>query len=208
MKTSVIPATDPDVIKHVLAELEKGGLVAFPTDTVYGIGSLAFDGEAVERIYTAKNRSVEKAIPVLIGQVSDLEKVCVDIPLEVYKLVRVFWPGPLTIVMTKHPHLPVSVSSYATVGVRVPDHRIAQNILVAAGPMAVSSANISGQDNPSTADDVFRQLDGRVPLIVDGGTTPGGVPSTVVDFSNGKPHIIREGPIKTQEILAVLNSDL
>src|SRR5690349_5272226 len=173
MKTEIISASSLDAIPRALEILKTGGLVAFPTDTVYGVGALAFDGKAVESIYAAKDRPIEKAIPVLVADAADMEKVGMNIPEVAYKLAAHFWPGPLTVVVPKKPTLPESVSAIDTVGVRVPDHEVARAILRAAGPMAVTSANISGQPSPSTAQEVLDQLDGRIDLIIDGGTTPG-----------------------------------
>jgi L-threonylcarbamoyladenylate synthase len=204
METIILPASDPDAIAHALEVLQAGGLVAFPTDTVYGVGALAFDAPAVESIYTAKNRPVEKAIPILLGGPEDLVKVTADIPSIAAKLAARFWPGALTLVVPKHPKLPDVVSSTPTVGVRVPDHPVARALLRAAGPMAVTSANISGEASLKTAEDVNRQLNGRIPLILDGGETPGGVPSTVVNCLGTEPVILREGPITMKDIRFVL----
>ena len=204
MKTEILLAQDLGTLARALAVLLNGGLVAFPTDTVYGVGALAFNGAAVRSIYTAKVRPVEKAIPVLIGDPTDLVKVTLDVPGTAVRLAARFWPGPLTLVVPKHPDLPETVSVTPTVGVRVPDHTVARALLLAAGPMAVTSANISGQPSPSTAQEVFVQLGGRIALIIDGGKTPGGVPSTVVDCSEPEPLILREGPILKDEIWAVL----
>jgi L-threonylcarbamoyladenylate synthase len=206
MKTEILPAQDPGTLARALAVLRHGGLVAFPTDTVYGVGALAFNGAAVGSIYIAKNRPVEKAIPVLIGALIDLAKVTLEVPAVAVQLAARFWPGPLTLVVSKHPDLPETVSATATVGVRAPDHAVAQGLLLAAGPMAVTSANLSGQPSPSTAQEVFGQLGGRIALIIDGGKTPGGVPSTVVDCSGMELQILREGPISKDEIRAVLGS--
>jgi L-threonylcarbamoyladenylate synthase len=206
MKTEILPAQDPGTLARALAVLRHGGLVAFPTDTVYGVGALAFNGAAVGSIYIAKNRPVEKAIPVLIGALIDLAKVTLEVPAVAVQLAARFWPGPLTLVVSKHPDLPETVSATATVGVRAPDHVVAQGLLLAAGPMAVTSANLSGQPSPSTAQEVFGQLGGRIALIIDGGKTPGGVPSTVVDCSGMELQILREGPISKDEIRAVLGS--
>ena len=205
MKTIVLPANNREAVSQALEVLENGGLVAFPTDTVYGLGALAFDAAAVESIYAAKDRPVEKAIPILLGGPEDLDKVSMDVPAMAEKLAARFWPGPLTLVFPKHPSLPDVVSATATVGVRVPDHPIARTLLRAAGPMAVTSANISGQDSPKTAGDVYRQLDGRIPLILDGGETLGGVSSTVVDCLGIDPVILREGPVTLEEIQSVLD---
>jgi L-threonylcarbamoyladenylate synthase len=204
METIILPASDPDAIAHALEVLQAGGLVAFPTDTVYGVGALAFDAPAVESIYTAKNRPVEKAIPILLGGPEDLDKVTANIPSIAAKLAARFWPGALTLVVPKHPKLPDVVSSTPTVGVRVPDHPVARALLRAAGPMAVTSANISGEASLKTAEDVNRQLNGRIPLILDGGETPGGVPSTVVNCLGTEPVILREGPITMKDIRFVL----
>ena len=204
MKTEIISAHSPDALTKALDILQSGGLVAFPTDTVYGVGALVFDDNAVQSIYIAKDRPIEKAIPVLIADVEDMEKVGMDIPEIAYRLANRFLPGPLTCLIPKKPTLPESVSATSTVGVRVPDHEVARTILRIAGPMAVTSANISGQTSPSTAEEVFAQLNGRIPLVIDGGKTPGGVPSTVVDCSSSEIKILREGPISLQELLAVL----
>jgi len=205
--TILLPANS-ESIQTAFEILHNGGLVAFPTDTVYGVGALAFDGKTVESIYVAKDRPIEKAIPVLIGDHEDMEKVGMDIPAIAYKLASRFWPGPLTIVIPKAPTLPESVSATATVGVRVPDHEVARAILRAAGPMAVTSANISGQPSPSTADEVFIQLGGRIDMILDGGITPGGVPSTVADCTGEAIKILREGPISLEEIMSKLSSPI
>src|SRR5258706_11940823 len=196
--TVLLPASI-ESIQSALEILQRGGLVAFPTDTVYGVGALAFDGKAVESIYTAKDRPIEKAIPILIGDADDMEKVGMDIPDAAYKLAARFLPGPLTVVVPKKPTLPESVSATDTVGVRVPDHEIARALLRAAGPMAVTSANISGQPSPSTAQEVLAQLGGRIDLIIDGGTTPGGVPSTLVECTGIDIKSLREDPISLEE---------
>lgn len=204
MKTQVIPAVSSNVLSLALDILKSGGLVAFPTDTVYGVGALAFDGKAIESIYVAKDRPIEKAIPILIADMEDMEKVGMDIPQTAYKLAARFWPGPLTCVIPKQPTLPEAVSATSTVGIRVPDHEVARTLLRAAGPMAVTSANISGAQSPSTAEEVYAQLNGRIPLIIDGGRTPGGVPSTVVDCSTSELQILREGPISLEELFSSL----
>jgi L-threonylcarbamoyladenylate synthase len=204
MNTILLPVQDSHALPRALEVLQSGGLVAFPTDTVYGVGALAFDRIAVESIYTAKDRPVEKAIPVLLGDVDDLVKVAITVPEIALKLADHFWPGPLTLVIPKHPGLSESVSAGPTVGVRIPNHPIARALLRLAGPMAVTSANLSGRPSPTTAQEVFAQLSGRIALILDGGMTPGGVPSTVVDCAGGEPQILRAGPIPKSEILAII----
>lgn len=207
MQTEIIPASSDDTLLRALTVLEAGGLVAFPTDTVYGVGALAFDGKAIKSIYAAKDRPVEKAIPILIADAGELDKVGIDIPATAIRLAARFWPGPLTILVPKRPELPEFVSATSTVGVRVPDHEIARALLGAAGPMAVTSANISGEPSPVSAEQVYEQLEGRIPLIIDGGRTPGGVPSTLVDCTTPELMILREGPIRMEELHSALKDE-
>jgi L-threonylcarbamoyladenylate synthase len=206
MQTEILPAASAGTLPYAFEILQRGDLVAFPTDTVYGVGALAFSGEAVESIYAAKDRPVEKAIPILIGDTTDLEKVGSEIPDSARKLAARFWPGPLTILVPKRPDLPKAVSASATVGVRVPDHEVARALLRLAGPMAVTSANISGSPSPVTAQEVYEQLGGRIALIIDGGKTPGGVPSTLVDCTQPQLEILREGPLSLQALHASLRN--
>lgn len=201
MKTEIIPASE---IQSALKILQSGGIVAFPTDTVYGLGALAFDNDAINSIYAAKDRPIEKAIPILIGDLSDLEKVADNVPDMALRFAARFWPGPLTCIVPKKQILPLAVSATATVAVRIPDHADARALLRAAGPMAVTSANISGGKNPSTAREVYDQLNGRIPLILDGGKTNSGVPSTLVDCTGQVPVVLREGPISLAELMTVL----
>ncbi len=202
--TRVLLADASDAVAAALRELQAGRLVVFPTDTVYGVGALAFNEGAVLSIYEAKDRPEEKAIPVLLGDTSELSKVTASLPRSAQVLGSRFWPGPLTLVVPKKAGLPTAVSATDTVGVRVPDHPFARALLMAAGPMAVTSANLSGRASPRTVQDVLQQLDGRVALIIDGGTTPGGVPSTVVDCTGDEPRILRAGPITLEEIRSIL----
>ena len=204
MDTLQLPALDADSIPRAITILRAGGLVAFPTDTVYGVGSLAFNGPAVESIYAAKDRPVEKAIPILLSSVEELDKVARRVPPMARRLAVMFWPGPLTMIIPKAASLPEQVSGTANVAVRVPDHPAALRLLAKTGPMAVTSANLSGQPSPDTAEEVMKQLNGRIPLILDGGRTPGGTPSTLVDCTSREPKILREGPVSLQEILKVL----
>ncbi len=203
MKTKII---SPNEIQLALDELNNGGLVAFPTDTVYGLGALAFNQHAIESIYIAKQRPIEKAIPILIGDLSELDKVAEYIPKMALHLTTRFLPGPLTCILPKKHTLPLAISATATVGVRIPNHEIARALLRAAGPMAVTSANISGQPSPTSAQEVYDQLNGRIPIIIDGGVTPGGVPSTLVDCTGAEPVILREGPISLEEILLAIGN--
>ncbi len=205
MRTDVVLASAPDAIIQTVAILRAGGLVAFPTDTVYGLGALAFDDQAVRSIYRVKGRSDEKAIPVLLASASELERVAVDIPRSGRRLAERFWPGPLTLVLTRQPDLPVAVSATPTVGVRVPNHPVALSILQACGPLAVTSANLSGHPAASTAEEVLEQLSGRIPLILDGGRLPGGTASTVLDCTRAEPTVLRAGPLTLDDLQAALS---
>lgn len=204
METQILPINDPQALATALDILTGGGLVVFPTDTVYGLGALAFDEIAVGQLYDVKERGMDKAIPVLIGDFSHLERVSAGVNSMSEKLAKHFWPGALTIVVPRNPSIPDAVTQLPTVGVRMPKFGPTQELLRLTGPLAVTSANISGKGSPSTAPGVDAQLGGRVPLILDGGVTPGGMPSTVVDCTGGKPVILREGPISLEEILQAL----
>jgi L-threonylcarbamoyladenylate synthase len=204
MKTQILPAGAPNAIALALEVLRAGGLVAFTTDTVYGLGALAFDGVAVQSLYIAKDRPAEKAMPVLLGDVVFLDQVATGVPIMARQLAARFWPGPLTLVVPKNPELPEAVSGIPTVGVRVPDHRFARDLLQAAGPMAVTSANVSGHPNAYTAQEALTQLDGRLAMILDGGRTRGTPPSTVVDCTQLEPVILRLGSISLMEIRSAL----
>ena len=203
VRTQVIEADDPSALVAALEVLRAGGLVAFPTDTVYGLGALAFEGQAVARLYLAKERGIEKAIPVLLGEASALETVGSSSAMA-RRLAEAFWPGPLTLVVLKRPEVPDAVGLAGTVGVRVPNHPVALRLLEAAGPLATSSANRSGSSSPCTADEVRAELDDRIDLVLDGGECPGGRPSTVVDCTGSEPVVLREGPVSMGQIQAAL----
>jgi L-threonylcarbamoyladenylate synthase len=203
-KTQVLPEGDSQAIARALEILQGGGLVAFPTDTVYGLGARVHDAGAIQRIFRVKGRVHTKAIPVLLAGADEISKVALSLPSNAEQLAGHFWPGPLTIVVWRKPDLPEELSVDKTVGLRVPDHRLALQLLTVAGPLAVTSANRSGDPSPCTAEDVFTALEGRIELILDGGKTPGGEPSTVVDCTRAVPQILRPGPISEEEILRVL----
>ncbi len=200
MNTEVIKADYPTALHHARDVLKHGGLVAFPTDTVYGLASLPFTEEAVEGLFSAKGRNNSRAIAILIGDYKDLDKVVERFDEVPTRLAECFWPGPLTLVVPKQTDLPNALSPDGSIGVRMPNHPLALSLLRQVGPLAVTSANISGQENPNTADDVYHQLKGRVHLILDGGRTTGGVPSTVVNCMTPAMTILREGPISKKDI--------
>ena len=204
METRIYAAGDAIGMEKALELLRKGELVAFPTDTVYGLGGMVFSPAAIDRMYAVKGRDLTKAIPVLVGGMAGLGRVTSSMGEMARRFAAHFWPGPLTLVVARHPALPENLSPYPTVGVRMPDHPAALHLLRSAGPLAVSSANLSNQPSASTAKAVLAQLGGEVPLILDGGDSPGGVSSTVVDCTGDEPLILRPGPIALDQLLAVL----
>jgi L-threonylcarbamoyladenylate synthase len=205
METQILPSTDPQAIRLALEMLQGGGLVAFPTDTVYGLGALIQIPESIRALYTVKGRVADKAIPILLSSPEHIERVALAANPMARRLAEIFWPGPLTLVVSKRPDLPVELSSQATIGVRMPDHPVALALLRATGPLAVTSANRSGEASAVTAQEVVEQLGGRIELVLDGGQTPGGLSSTVVDCSGQAPVILRQGPITYADMQQALS---
>lgn len=203
MKTTITLAADEAGIVHAARILGSGGLVAFPTDTVYGLGAAYLDEKSVLGLYAAKARPPEKRIPILIASIAQMDLVSLEPGEHARILARRFWPGPLTIVVPKHPSVPGAVAS-ETVGLRVPDHLVARDLIRRAGPLAVTSANLSGQESVVTAAQVMEQLDGRIDLVLDGGPSAGGIPSTVVDCTGEELVILRPGPVSLGELQAAL----
>ena len=201
MKTEIISANHPNAIRHAIDVLRNDGLVAFPTDTVYGLAAPVNNIESIKRLYVVKGRNNTKAIAVLLGDSNQLSQVAVDLSETAQKTADSLWPGPLTMIVPRNPALPEILSPLPTIGVRIPDHPVALALLKTAGPLAVTSANLSGAANTLTAMQVLKQLKGRIHLIIDGGRTPGGVPSTVIDYTTNEPKILREGPITLKQIM-------
>jgi len=206
MKTEIISCEAPDAIERAVAVFQTGGLVAFPTDTVYGVAAPAFSKEGIERLYEAKGRENTKAISVLIGGPNQLDLITPNLSQAASRLAQHFWPGGLTLVVSRRPELPGNLSPLPTIGVRMPNHAFTIALLTRCGPLATTSANLSGGLDPQTAQDVLSQLDGRVELVLDGGAVPGGVPSTVVDCTLPEPAILRQGAISAEAILNVLKN--
>ena len=194
----------PENIARAVEVLRAGGVIAFPTDTVYGVGAHGLLPAAVERLYAVKERPRDKAIPLLLPGVDALPQVVSAVPDAAYALAERFWPGALTMVLCRAAAVPDAVTSGGdTVAVRAPDHPVAQALLAAlAAPLAATSANLSGQPAPDTAEGVLAQLDGRVDVLLDGGTCPGGVASTVVDLTVDPLRVLRLGAISEQQLLA------
>jgi L-threonylcarbamoyladenylate synthase len=181
--------------------LQRGGVIAFPTDTVYGLGADAFNATAVERIYEIKNRPKHRQLPVLIADVERLTTLADPIPEIAWFLARRFWPGGLTLVLSKADSLPTYLAPESTIAVRVPDHLVCLAIIQHLGnPIIGTSANISGQPSALTAEEVRQQLGGKIDFIINGGKCPGGKESTVVDVTRESPRILRQGIIPSHEI--------
>jgi len=202
--TEILAADKIGSLERAAGLLRSGHLVAFPTDTVYGVGAPAFDATSVAAIYVAKERPPEKAIPVLIADEADLLPIAAAVPESAHVLIAHFWPGALTLVLPKRPDVPEIVSSDATVAVRIPDLDLTRALLRLTGPLAATSANRSGQPSPVTAADVISQLGGRITAVLDGGACSGGIPSTVVDCVSSPPRVLREGGISIAALRAVL----
>jgi L-threonylcarbamoyladenylate synthase len=200
IKTLFLKQDDPQVLGLAVNLLQAGEVIAFPTDTVYGIGARADSENAIGKLYQIKARSMDKPIPVMVAELKQLEQLAESIPDAARRLASWFWPGALTMVLTKRTGLPENLTHLPGVGVRIPDHPFVLELLSRCGPLAVTSANLSGQPEALNAEMVRTQMDGRLALVVDGGTTKGGVPSTVVEFTGDKPRILREGPISSDMI--------
>jgi L-threonylcarbamoyladenylate synthase len=191
--------------------LNAGELVAFPTDTVYGIAAVASQPRAVARLYVAKERPPEKAIPILLADESDLETIVTEVSDLVRRLIARFWPGALTLILPKSSRVLPEISSTPTIAVRLPDFSLTRQIISAVGiPLAVTSANRSGNPSPCTAISVMAQLGGRIAAVLDGGRSPGGVPSTILDCTVDPPRVLRVGAVHIEvlrRITAIAWSD-
>ena len=200
-------ATDPDLqIRAAVVMLRVGGIICFPTDTLFALGADAFDPEAVERIYRAKGRDHGQGLPVLLADAEQLSQVAVDVPDSAWKLARRYWPGALTMVVKRSPDLPEIVSGgAATVAVRVPDHPVARQLIRAFGrPVIGTSANRAGSSDARSMKDVMEELGPWLDYAVGEGTLPAGKPSTIVDLTTARPQVLREGAIATKDVLATI----
>lgn len=204
--TRILPvdplAPQPDAIADAARCLRDGGLVAFPTETVYGLGAHALDAAAAARIFTAKGRPASDPLIVHLASAADLPRVAATVPEVAHRLAQAFWPGPLTLVLPKNDAVPGAVTAGgATVAVRVPDHPVALALLrTAAVPVAAPSANLFSRPSPTTATHVLADLDGRIDLVIDGGPCRVGVESTVLDLTTVPPRILRPGAVTEADL--------
>ncbi len=202
----VLGSHHPQALDRAISILQGGGLIALPTDTVYGLAADVWNGEAVSKLYEVKSRSELKSVPVLVSGEAAIEEVAARPSERVRALAAEFWPGALTMVVERKIELPSEVSATGTVGLRAPDHEFALTLIRKFGPLAVTSANRSGQPNSTAAVQVIETLSGSVDLVVDGGEIAGGVPSTVVDLTVSPPALLRQGPISIESVLRVWES--
>lgn len=203
-----INPTNPEVepIEKAAHIIQSGGLVAFPTETVYGLGANAFDSQAVDRIFVAKGRPASDPIIVHLHNLSQLTSVATNIPTLAYELARQFWPGPLTFVLQRNANIPPNVSArMSTVAVRMPSHPVALALLRAADrPVAAPSANRFARPSATTAAHVLEDLDGRIDLILDGNAAVIGVESTIIDLTANQPVILRPGGITLETLRSLI----
>ncbi|HKA17498.1 MAG TPA: L-threonylcarbamoyladenylate synthase [Blastocatellia bacterium] len=197
-----------DAIKRAASIIRDGGLVAFPTETVYGLGADAMNENAVLRIFEAKGRPSDNPCIVHVASRRMLDEVSIGIDAKAERLIKNFWPGPLTLVLGRKADVPSSVSAgLSTIAVRMPNNRIALELIEAAGvPVAAPSANSSGRPSPTTATHVFDDLAGRIDLILDGGDTKIGIESTVLDMTSDPPIILRPGWITKEMLRSVIGA--
>lgn len=185
--------------------LQNGGTVAFPTETVYGLGANALSSTAVEGIFNAKGRPKDNPLIVHISDISQIDNLVENIPLKAFELMKRFWPGPLTIIFNKRENVPSIVTGgLSTVAIRMPDHKIALELIEASGlPIAAPSANASGKPSPTHVNHVIEDMNGKVNMIIDGGVTGIGVESTVLDVSGDIPIILRPGGVTKEDLLEI-----
>jgi L-threonylcarbamoyladenylate synthase len=183
------------------AALEEGKLVVLPTDTVYGLAADAFSPRAVQNLLDAKGRGRNMPPPVLVGAPTTLDALAVDIPAWLRSMVAALWPGPLTVVCRQQPSLTWDLGdTHNTVAVRMPDDRRALALLKQTGPLAVSSANSTGQPAAQTIEEAEEMLGGRVAVYLDGGPTSSGTPSTILDATGSTPRVLRQGAVSLEDL--------
>ena len=204
METQILKADELDAVCEKAGEiLKRGGLVAFPTETVYGLGGDAFNPDSSRKIYAAKGRPSDNPLIVHIAELSALDKLSADIPQTLYDLAEAFWPGPLTMIIKKRESVPCETTGgLDTVAIRMPDHPVALKLIRAGGGyIAAPSANASGRPSPTLASHVAEDLSGRIDMIIDGGEVGIGIESTIVDLSGEVPMILRPGYV-THDMLS------
>jgi L-threonylcarbamoyladenylate synthase len=211
MKKTIVLKVDPDrpdadKISLAAGFIRRGGLVAFPTETVYGLGADALNADAVLRLFEAKRRPLDNPPIVHVSEVKDLRRLVKEIPSEAEVLMKEFWPGPLTLIFKRSDLVPsVTVAGLGTVAVRIPRHEVTLALIRACGcPVAAPSANLAGKPSPTSAGHVLDDLDGRIDVVVDAGPTLVGVESTVLDLTVSPPLVLRPGGTSLEALKEVL----
>lgn len=209
MKTKIIELNEKSPLscyKEAAELILNGEVVGMPTETVYGLAGNAFDVSAVKKIFEAKGRPQDNPLIVHISEVDEIYDLVEYVPENAKTLFGKFWPGPLTVILKKSEKVPYEVTAgLDTVAVRCPSHPVARNFIKACGvPIAAPSANLSGKPSPTAAEHVFRDLCGRIPLIIDGGASREGVESTVITLAGDTPRLLRPGNVTVGELRAVL----
>jgi L-threonylcarbamoyladenylate synthase len=206
IKTQIIKV-DPKIVENdkidrIVAVLRKGGIAVYPTDTFYGLGADCYRERALGTIYRLKRREYDKPIALVVSEMVTVRDICVDIPQAFEAMAQAFWPGPLTLILKASSKLPgLLLGEEGSIGVRMPDFCWLREMIRRAGfPLTATSANISGEKEISQPEEVTEIFYGKVNLIVDGGETPGGLPSTVVDLTSMKPKILREGALPSTKL--------
>ena len=208
MKTLYLPASDPNTCDVAANILREGGLVAIPTETVYGLGANGLDENAVAKIFIAKGRPQDNPLILHVADAIQMEDFAHDIPAEAYLLAEKFWPGPLTMILPAKDIVPRSTTGgLSTVGIRCPDNETTREIIRLAGvPVAAPSANISGKPSTVTAQHVLHDHEGKIDAVVDGGHSRVGVESTIVDLTEKPARLLRPGGITPEQLIAVLGA--
>ena len=206
MKTRLLSASDPATPEIAAGIIRRGGLVAIPTETVYGLGANGLDEAAVASIFAAKGRPQDNPLILHVAEPKEMEKFCHSIPESAYALADKFWPGPLTMVLPARDVVPKrTTAGLSTVAVRCPDNDATRAIIRLSGvPIAAPSANLSGKPSTTTAEHVLHGHDGKIDAIVDGGPCRVGVESTIVDLTEERPRLLRPGGITPEQLLEVL----
>lgn len=206
MQTQILPAAAPEAAKLAAEIIRDGGLVAIPTETVYGLGADGLNPEAVAQIFQVKGRPQDNPLILHIAGAEDMEKYCHSIPQAAYRLAECFWPGPLTMVLPAKDIVPkCTTAGLPTVAVRCPDCEITREIIRLSGvPVAAPSANLSGKPSTTTAQHVLHDHNGKLPLIIDGGSCRVGVESTIIDLTEQPPRLLRPGGVTPEQLKAVL----
>lgn len=214
MKTEMLRSDHPAAIEHAVDIIRNGGLVAFPTDTIYGMAAQLTSPRSIESLYSARGPGSERSVGILFADPADLPRIVRQVTPAVQRVIDHFWPGQLTLVLPGHPRLPLNLlhtnsavparsPGITPIAIRIPDHPFALNLLRSSGPLAVSAASRVGGPHPKMAQDVLSQMNGRIHLLLDGGPVPVGTPSLVVDCMGKDPVELRPGSLQFQEVLEI-----